>query len=163
MEPSSTPAGTSTVNVLSCMRRPSPPQSAHGFGIIWPVPLQRAQATLVTTWPSNDWRTRRSSPLPWQSMQVTGSVPGPSPPSQVAHSAGRRTEISLRLPNTASAKSSPIRTSASAPTWGPRRRPPAPLICPKNASKMSPSPPSKPKPPMPGAWDPKTPSGPNRS
>ena len=43
------------------------------------------------------------------------------------------------------------RTSASAPTWGPRRRTPAPPIWPKNASKMSPRPPSKPKPPAPPA------------
>ena len=132
------------------MRRPSPRQSAHGLGIISPVPLQREQATLVTTCPSSDWRTRRSSPVPWQSMQVTGSVPAAVPlPSHVAQVAGSRTVISLRLPNTASANSSSRRTSASAPTWGPRRRVPAPPIWPKNASKMSPRPPSKPKPATP--------------
>ena len=54
------------------MRRPSPRQSAQGLGIISPVPLQREQATLVTTCPSSDWRTRRSSPEPWQSRQVDG-------------------------------------------------------------------------------------------
>ena len=99
------------------MRRPSPRQSVHGLGIISPVPLQREQATLVTTCPSRDWRTRRSSPVPWQSMQVTGSVPAAVPlPSHVAQVAGSRTLISLRLPNTASANSSSRRTSASAPT-----------------------------------------------
>ena len=61
-----------------------------------PVPAQREQATLVTTWPSNDWRTRRSSPLPWQSMQVSGSVSGAVPrPAHVVQIDGRRTEISL--------------------------------------------------------------------
>ena len=146
------------------MRRPSPRQSAQGLGIISPVPLQREQATLVTTCPSSDWRTRRSSPVPWQSMQVTGSVPAAVPlPSHVAQVAGRRTVISLRLPNTASANWRSRRTSASAPIWGPRRRVPAPPIWPKNASKMSPRPPSKPKPPPPPGWAPKTPSGPKRS
>ena len=71
------------------MRRPSPRQSAQGFGIISPVPLQREQATLVTTCPSSDWRTRRSSPAPWQSTQVTGSVPG-AVPRPVARGAGGR-------------------------------------------------------------------------
>ncbi len=143
------------------MRRPSPRQSAHGFGIISPVPLQREQATLVTTWPSSDWRTRRSSPEPWQSAQVTASVPGAVPcPAQVAQVAGRRTEISLGVPNTASANSMTTRTSASAPGCGPRRRVPPPAIWPKKASKMSPSPASNPKPPMPPAWEPNTPSGP---
>ena len=70
-----------------------------------PVPLHRAHATLVTTWPRSDWRTRRCSPAPWQSTQFTGSVPGAVPrPAQAAHVAGRRTEISLRHPKTASAK-----------------------------------------------------------
>ena len=76
------------MKVLSSMRRPSPRQSAHGLGIISPVPLQREQATLVTTCPSRDWRTRRSSPLPWQSMQVTGSVPGSRPPALTRRAGG---------------------------------------------------------------------------
>ncbi len=126
VEPSSTPAGTSTVKVLSSMRRPSPRQSGQGCGIISPVPPQREQATLVTTWPSSDWRTRRSSPVPWQSTQVSGSVPGAVPrPAQAVHMAGRRTEISLWQPKTASANSRSRRTSASAPACGPRRRPPS--------------------------------------
>ena len=62
---------------------------------------------------------------------------------------GSRTEISRRHPNTASANSRLIRTSASEPGAGPRRRPPPPDIWPKKASKMSPRPPSKPKPPRP--------------
>ena len=104
----------------------------------------------MTTWPSRDWRTRRSSPVPWQSVHRTGSVPGAVPcPSHAEHEAGRRTEISLRQPNTASANSRLSRTSASDPGAGPRRRPPPPDICPKKASKMSPRPPSNPKPPAP--------------
>ena len=44
----------------------------------------------MTTWPSNDWRTRRISPAPWQSGQTTGSVPGAVPrPVQAAQVAGK--------------------------------------------------------------------------
>ena len=77
------------------MRRPSPRQSAHGLGIISPVPLQREQATLVTTCPSSDWRTRRSSPVPWQSMQVTGSVPGGRAPALAGGAGGRQADRDL--------------------------------------------------------------------
>ena len=57
--------------------------------------------------------------MPWQSTQVMGSVPAAVPrPSQVAQTAGRRTEISLRAPNTASENSRSRRTSASAPDLG---------------------------------------------
>ena len=74
----------------------------------------------MTTWPRSDWRTRRSSPAPWHSAQTIGSVPGAVPrPAQAAQVAGRRTEISLRHPKTASANSRPIRTSASDPGAGP--------------------------------------------
>ena len=73
------PPGTSTVKVFSSIRRPSPRQSGHGCGIMSPVPAHREQATLVTTCPSSDWRTRRSSPVPWQSVHVSGSVPGAVP------------------------------------------------------------------------------------
>ncbi len=145
------------------MRRPSPRHCGQGSGIISPVPAHREHATLVTTCPSSDWRTRRSSPVPWQSTQVSGSVPGAVPrPEHAAHVEGRRTEISCWEPNTASSKRRSNRTSASEPDCGPWRRS-VPDICPKKASKMSPSPPSKLNPPVPPGCEPNTPSGPKRS
>ena len=109
---------------------------------------------------------RRISPVPWQSGHSVGSVPTSAPlPPHVPQVTGRRMPSSLRAPNAASANSSCSVTSASAPGWGPRRRPrPAvPAIEPKNASNRSPRPPSKPKP-----WAPAVPfwpklAGPNWS
>ncbi len=165
VEPSSTPAGTSTTKLRSSIRRPSPRQAGHGSGMVCPSPWHRPQATAVTTWPSRDWRMRRISPVPRQSGHSVGEVPGLAPtPLQVSQDTGSRTASSRRAPKAASAKVSTRFTSASEPGWGPRRRPrPPPVMVPKNASKRSPRPASKSKPipPAPPPW-PKL-AGPSRS
>ena len=162
VEPSSTPAGTSTVKVVSSMRRPSPRHSGHGCGIISPEPEQREQATLVTTWPSSDWRTRRSSPVPWQSAQVIGRGArrrAPAGAGGAGHGQADRDLLAAAEDGLGELEAEPH--LGVGPRLGPRRREPAPAMEPKKASKMSPSPPSKPKPPMPPPADwPKTPSGP---
>ena len=161
VEPSSTPAGTSTVNVLSSMRRPSPRQSAQGSGIISPVPPQREQATLVTTCPSSDWRTRRSSPVPWQSTQVTGLGARSGAPAGAGRARGREPDRDLlAAAEDGLGELEPEPHLGVGPGLGPpAAAAAAPAIWPKKASKMSPSPPSNPKPPMPPACAPKTPSG----
>ena len=105
-------------------RRGSP-----GTGSRWPrrCRWQRRQGAAVTTWPRMDWRTRRSSPVPWQSGQRTAVVPARAPlPSQVAQ-ATRRVERSLvarpRRPPRGSSSSRTI--SASAPRTGPPAPAPA--------------------------------------
>ena len=74
--------------------------------MIRPSPLQRGQATMFTIWPRIVWLTRRRSPDPLHSGQVSGSVPGspPEPPhtSQVT-SVGN--EMVVVTPLIASAKS----------------------------------------------------------
>ena len=74
--------------------------------MIRPSPLQRGQAVMLTIWPRIVWLTRRRSPVPLHSGQVSGSVPGspPEPPhtSQVT-SVGKL--ISVVTPAIASAKS----------------------------------------------------------
>ena len=60
-----------------------------------PSPPQREQATLVTTWPSSDWRTRRSSPAPAHSTQVMGSVPGAVPRPEHSDADGREADGEL--------------------------------------------------------------------
>jgi len=97
VEPSSTPAGTSTVYARSSIRRPWPLQSAQGVGISCPDPPQRGHGLEVTIWPSRDCRTRRSSPVPWQVVQVTAVVPGLAPePEQVSQVIGAHGDFLLR-------------------------------------------------------------------
>ena len=79
VEPSSTPAGTWTLKVEVWVARPSPRHAGHGVSILWPVAPQRVHGVEVTIWPRIELRTRRTSPLPWHSVHVTGEVPGAHP------------------------------------------------------------------------------------
>ena len=47
-----------------------------------PVPPQRGHGVAVTIWPRIDWRTRRTSPAPWQTVQVIGRGAGPGAGAQ---------------------------------------------------------------------------------
>ena len=98
------------------------PAVRAGRGDLLPVPPQRGHGVAVTIWPRIDWRTRRTSPAPWQTLQVIGVVPGRAPvPRQVAQVWGRRTVSSRWTPNTASANSRVRAASASSPLRGPLR------------------------------------------
>ena len=144
---------------------PRPGTPAHGCGMISPEPRSASRprwsrpGRAATGGPGG---SRRRPGSPGRSAAV---VPGAVPtPAHAVADTGRRTESSLRAPKTASANSRPRRTSASAPAAGRAGVPPRAAHEPKNASKMSPRPPSKSKPPIPPPADwPKTPSGPKRS
>ena len=64
--------------------------------MIRPSPRQRAQATMFTIWPRIVWATRRCSPVPLQSGQVSGWVPG-SPPDPLAARTGHERREADRL------------------------------------------------------------------
>ena len=70
VEPSTTPAGTSTVYVLSAVIRPSPRHFAHGVVITSPRPPHRGHGLVDTIWPSTLWRTRRT----WPDAAAVGST-----------------------------------------------------------------------------------------
>ena len=98
VEPSSTPAGTSTTKVRSSIRRPSPRQAGHGSGMVCPVPGTARRPPPSP--PGRGWTGGRAadSPVPWQSGQLVGVVPGPGPrrPLQVSQATGSRTASSPR-------------------------------------------------------------------
>jgi len=112
-----------------------------------PDPPHRGHGLEVTIWPSRDCRTRRSSPVPWQVVQVTAVVPGLAPdPEQVSQVIAARTVTSFSAPSTASWNSRSSRASTFSPGGGPAclacpRPANGPAAPPKKASKMSPSPP----------------------
>ena len=100
------PAGIVTWRLRSSRTRPSPPHNVHGLAMIRPSPRQRAQATMFTIWPRIVCATRRCSPVPLQSGQVSGCVPGSPPdPSQRVQVTSVGKLISFVIPKTASAKS----------------------------------------------------------
>ena len=141
--PSSTPAGTLTVSVRRARTRPSPEHSPQGCSMIDPSPEQRGQVRVVMTWPRKDRCTCCTSPRPRQVSQVIGYVPEAVPaPVHVPHTTAVSSVSSRSAPNAVSASSHSRRSSASAP-WRARLRGPRwlPLVPPKNASMMSPSPP----------------------
>ena len=74
--PSSIPAGTSTSSVRVPCTRPSPRHVWHGVGIPGPVPEHTWHGAAVTSWPSSERRTWRTSPVPSHVGHVSGCVPG---------------------------------------------------------------------------------------
>ena len=99
--PSSTPAGILIFSVFSTMRCPSPPQVAHGFATIRPLPRQWPQVRATLKKPC--WKV--TWPAPRQVGQVTGSVPGAAPlPEQVSQRSARGMRICASVPNAASSK-----------------------------------------------------------
>jgi hypothetical protein len=130
-----------------------------------PLALQARHGEAVTICPRTDRRTSRTSPVPPQTSQRDGCVPGSHPePSHRSHLTGMRISIGCTTPNAASCSMSSISTSASYPRGGPAgpRRPPN-ASPPKNASKMSPSPKASPIDPGSGCAEAAARSGPNMS
>ncbi len=122
-------------------------------------------ATAVTTWPSSDWRTRRSSPTPWQSAQVIGSVPGAVPRSGTRVAGDRQAHRELLA-----AAEDGLGEFQADPHLGvgTRRRTAAPTAAAGHLAEEGLEDVAQPAleaesagPPPP--WSPKTPSGPKRS
>ena len=60
-----------------------------------PSPPQRGQATMFTIWPRIVCATRRFSPVPLHSGQVSGSLPGSPPAAVTDRAADERRELDL--------------------------------------------------------------------
>ena len=70
-----------------------------------PVPPHLRQGLLEANTPMGVWRRVCTTPLPWQSEQTSGVVPGAQPlPLQVAHCSMRSTVSSFSQPKAASVK-----------------------------------------------------------
>ena len=100
---SSTPAGIFTDSVLCFFTRPAPWQVAQGSGMTLPVPWQVGQVCWIEKKPCET----RTSPWPWQVVQVLGCVPGFAPvPWQVSHSSSVGMRIFASVPRAASSSAS---------------------------------------------------------
>jgi len=110
------------VRVDEAFFRPSPRHCGQGDSMREPMPLHLEHGMEVTIWPRIELRTRRTSPSPAHSTQVTGLVPGAQPePSHVVQRWASVTLISWVAPKAASSRVMSTESSASGPGWGPRR------------------------------------------
>ena len=77
--PWSTPAGMVTFRRRVARIRPLPPHTSQGVVMTSPRPWQRGQVLTLIIEPRKVWRTERTSPVPLQSGQREGVVPGAAP------------------------------------------------------------------------------------
>ena len=148
--PSSMPAGMDTLMVRRCRTLPLPWHSWQGWWMILPVPPHFWQGIWDCMTPKGVRWARMTVPVPRQSGQISGVVPGAQPlPLQAEHCSLRSRVTSFSQPKAASVKLMATLARMLAPRWGPLcRAAPPPKPPPKKLPKISPRSP-KSKPPAP--------------
>ena len=133
-----------------------PRQVGHGWWIILPVPLHFEHGAVDCAMPNGVRCVVRTLPVPLQSGQTSGVVPGAQPlPLQSGHCSTRPTVTSFLQPKAASSKLTLSWTRMLSPlrgAFGLRLAPPpkpnmSPNISPRSPKSLNPPNPPNPAPP----------------
>jgi hypothetical protein len=92
----------------------------HGVLMTVPSPAQVGHGATLTNWPKNERWARRTSPLPWHVVHVTGLEPGSAPePSHRSQPSSSLAGICFSTPVATSASVSGTPTFTSDPCAAP--------------------------------------------